>query len=270
MTRTGSISFTPRRLTRPLRLTLAVLVAGFLAALTSSSAMAATTVCHPGINGLGTPAPGSVVAPGLRVVSTQFSLGDCTTAFFVSARAADGTIWAVDYNNDIWKSTDDLRTLQETYTATGYAQVEQVLPLASGTILIVVRDASGNRHILRSTDSTGTAFSASVLDLPAGSSLLDSNSWTQIGNTIYIGQYSKPPVHLWRSTDDGRTFSVVFQDSSVDEIHSVMTDPYVAGRLWMMLMAPSRVRLKPPYSVTPTTAGRPGPGSASRYIRSLG
>ena len=147
-----------------------------------------------------------------------------------------GPSWEVDYANDLWKSTNDLRTLTETYTATGYAQIEQVLPLASGTILIVVRDASGNRDVLRSTDSSGTSFgSTPVLDLPPGAELHDSNSWTQVNGAVYIGQYGAgPPVDLWRSTDDGQTFSVVWQGTNADEIHAVQADTYVPGRIWIM------------------------------------
>ena len=202
-----------------------------------ASPAAAQTTCSPTINPAGTLAPGTVVAPGLRVISTQWGSGTCPEPFFVSARAPDGTIWAVDYDNDLWKSTNDLRTLTETYTATGYAQIEQVLPLVSGTILIVVRDANGNRHVLRSTDSTATSFeSTPVLNLPPGAALHDSNSWTEVNGAVYIGQYGAgPPVDLWKSTDDGQTFSVVWQGTESDEIHAVQADPYVPGRIWIML-----------------------------------
>ncbi len=207
----------------------------FAGLLFAGPAAAAQATCNPSINPSGTPAPGTVVAPGLRVVSTQWGLGNCPEPFFVSSRASDGTTWATDFSNGLWKSTDDLRTLTRTYSATGYSQIEQVLPLSSGTVLIVVRDASGNRHILRSTDSTATSFSP-VLDLPAGAFLLSSNSWTQLGGAVYIGEYQGgPPENLYKSTDDGRTWSVVYSATQSDEIHTVQADPYVPGRLWMML-----------------------------------
>lgn len=203
----------------------------------SASPAAALTTCNPTINPPGTPAPGTVVAPGLRVISTQWGLGSCPTSFFVSSRQSDGTIWAIDYNHGLWKSTDDLRTLEKVYTTTQYAGIDQVLPLASGTILIEVHDSNDNYYILRSTDSTGTSFDPTpVLSFPAGSHLHDSNSWTEVGNTVYIGQYAGgPPVSLWTSTDDGRTFSVAWQGDNSDEIHAVQADPYQPGRIWVMV-----------------------------------
>lgn len=88
----------------------------------------AQVTCSPSINPPGTPAPGTVIGPGVRVISTQWGLGNCPTTFFISARAMDGTIWATDYNDSLWKSADDLRAMLRTYTATGYAAIDQVLP----------------------------------------------------------------------------------------------------------------------------------------------
>ena len=222
---------------RSLLIALAGAIVALSSAMAAGPALAAQVSCNPAINPSGTPAPGTVVAPGLRVISTQWGLGNCPEPFFVSARSANGTIWATDYANGLWKSTDDLRTLTRTYTATGYSQIEQVLPLSSGTILIVVRDASGNRHVLRSTDSTATSFAATpVLDLPAGAQLHDPNGWTQIGGAVYIAEYrGGPPENLYKSTDDGQTWSSVFSAANSDEIHAVQADPYVPGRVWIML-----------------------------------
>ncbi len=234
----SSIARRPRRVgRRSLLNALAGAVVALSCAVAAAPALAAQVSCNPAINPSGTPPPGTVVAPGLRVISTQWGLGNCPEPFFVSARSANGTIWATDYANGLWKSTDDLRTLTRTYTATGYSQIEQVLPLSSGTILIVVRDASGNRHVLRSTDSTGTSFAATpVLDLPAGAQLHDPNGWAQIGGAVYIAEYrGGPPENLYRSTDDGQTWSSVFSAANSDEIHAVQADPYVAGRVWIML-----------------------------------
>ena len=207
----------------------AIVIAGLIGAASAS----ASTTCRPSINPPGTPAAGIVVAPGLRVISTLWGNGTCP-GFFVSSRAPNGTIWVSSYDNTLWKSTDDMRTLQRTYVATGYVRVEQALQLASGTVLIEVRDANGDAHILRSTDASGTSFT-DVLKLPPGSSLHDSNSWVEVNGTVYIGQYSGgPPVNLYKSTNDGQTWSVVWQGTNSDEIHAVQADPYVAGRIWVM------------------------------------
>jgi|GEM_PF-2805023 len=190
----------------------------------------------PTVNGLGAMTPGTPVARGLRVIALELGSSDCSTPV-ISARSADGTLWVRNFDNLLWKSTDGLRTLQPVYRASGYSETDNVIPLASGTILLVVQDSGGQEHILRSTDSSGTAFSSTpVLNLPPGSSLHDSESWAQIGNEIFIGQYGAgPPVDLWRSTDDGRSFQVVWQGTDVGEIHAVMADPYVPGRLWITL-----------------------------------
>ncbi len=167
---------------------------------------ATATTCNPAMNPAGTPASGTVVAPGLRVISTQWGLGNCPSPFFVSARAADGTIWATDYSNHIWKSTDDMRTLQLAYTAAGYVQVEQVLPLSSGTVLIVVRDANGVRHVLRSTDSTGTWFASTpVLDLPVGG---DAARQRVVGSAGQRDLYRSVPRLGLRSTCGSRPTTV--------------------------------------------------------------
>jgi len=221
------------RTTHTLALTLAVLLCCWWIA---SPAGAAST-CSPGINTPGTLAPGTVVAPGLRVLSTNWTLGNCPSAMTVAARSADGTLWVTDTNNNLYKSTDDFRSVQLAYTATGYVKVGAVVPLSSGTILISVKNSSGSWFVLRSTDSTGTSFSSTpVISLPSTSDVLDHSGWTQIGNAIYIGQYGAgPPVNLWKSTNDGQSFQVVWQGTDVDEIHDVQADPYVPGRLWIAL-----------------------------------
>jgi len=38
---------------------------------------------------------------------------------------------------------------------------------------------------------------------------------------------------LWKSTDDGRTFSVVYSRTDARHYHAVEADPYTAGRIWL-------------------------------------
>jgi PKD repeat protein len=175
----------------------------------------------------------------LRVVKSSYSIGDCDSTISATARSPDGTIWGVDQGDGkdgLWKSTDDLASWQLVYEASDYRSVEEVLPLASGHLLIVVVDAQNIRHVLRSTGTDGTAFGAPVLDLPPGALLHDPQSWVETGNAIYIAEYGDPayPVVVWKSTDDGQTFSVSYaRYSDARHYHSIQPDPYHAGRLWL-------------------------------------
>jgi hypothetical protein len=99
----SSIARRPRRVRRrSLLIALAGAVVALSWAVAAAPALAAQVSCNPAINPSGTPAPGTVVAPGLRVISTQWGLGNCPEPFFVSGRSANGTIWATDYANGLW------------------------------------------------------------------------------------------------------------------------------------------------------------------------
>ena len=56
----------------------------------------APPVCSPTRNGAGTVAPGTAIAPNLRVLNSTYQLGTCDTPIFVAGRSADGTLWVVD------------------------------------------------------------------------------------------------------------------------------------------------------------------------------
>jgi hypothetical protein len=147
------------------------------------------SACAPALRGPDFVRPGHVLAPYLRVVKSSFGLGTCDTPIRVVSRSANGTLWGWDNRNGLWKSTDDLATWHRTYVATNYAQVENVLPLASGHLLIVVRDRRGLYHVLRSMDANGDAFDpVSVLDLPPRARLLATPSWMESAGSIYIAE----------------------------------------------------------------------------------
>src|SRR3954452_11557724 len=128
-----------------------LLVAVSMLALAPARAAAAPNDCSPTLHGAGTIAPGTVVAPGLRVVKSQYQLNDCPTSIFTSSRAPDGSLWATDNSNGLWHSSDDMVSWHRTFVATAYRQIEDAVVLSSGTVLIVARDASNIRHVLRST-----------------------------------------------------------------------------------------------------------------------
>lgn len=132
-----------------------------------------------------------------------------------------------------------MRTWQLAWTAAGQVQVEQALQLQSGHVLVVVRDSSGYRHILRSTDTAGSAFSVTPsLSMPADAWVMASESWVQMGSAVYVGEYGSSHTatrHLWKSTDDGVSFSSVFSITNVHHFHNVEADPYVPNRLWVTI-----------------------------------
>jgi hypothetical protein len=225
-----------QRARRGLVSVLALLAGVTTLALAPASAAAPANDCSPTMNGAGTIAPGTAVAPNLRVVKSQYQLNDCPTAIFTSSRASDGSLWATDNSNGLWHSTDDMASWHRTFVASAYRQVEDVVGLSSGTLLIVVRDASNIRHVLRSTDTTGTAFAATpVLNLASGMSLQSVRNIAELGGAVYLGPFGSagPPAPLYKSTNDGQSFAVVSTLPAVRSVRGIYADPQVSGRLWM-------------------------------------
>lgn len=217
---------------------LTAVVASFAVLLNAAGpARALVSSCQPQINGPGTLSPGTVFAPGLRVIKSIYQLGTCDSTITPAARSPDGTIWGVDQGNakdGLWKSTDDLSTWQLVTTFPDYVSLQEVLPLASGHLLVVARDSDNVHYVLRSTDTDGLSWAPPSLTMPAGAYVHDPQSWFQASDgTIWVPQYQGPsPMNLWKSTDDGQTFSVAYS-ANADEFHSVEPDPYVPGRIWL-------------------------------------
>jgi hypothetical protein len=187
-----------------------------------------------------------LITPTLQQVRIGNGLGTCPQGIRVTSRGPRGALWGTDTQNGIWKSTDDLRTWRLLYrTPAPYKYVERVLELRSGTVLIVAYDQRGRRFVLRSHDG-GRSFSGPVLSLPllpgddpgSASRLLNSQSWLQLGSSVFMGEYHSGalrPVHLWRSDDDGRTFQNASVFTGVRHIHGVYRDPYDPRRLWVAI-----------------------------------
>lgn len=205
-----------------------------------------STTCRPAVRALNVE-----LVPQLFLVKQSDSLGTCPDPIKVMSRGPDGALWGTDSNNGLWRSTDEMATWQLMYRAVDYYEIQNVLQLADGHVLIEVLDHSGNYHVLRSGDTQGRVFSSTpVFSFPPPPSaygaavafsiaprLLGSESWAQIGNAIYIGEYGDllPTVYLWKSTDDGRSFSVAASFTGVRHIHCVFADPYVPGRVWVTI-----------------------------------
>lgn len=158
-------------------------------------------------------------------------------------------IWGFNYNGGLWHSTDDLRTWRLVWQGPTGAIVERALRTASGHVLIEIRDQSGRRRIFRSTTRAATRFRR-VFTLPPQSYLHFTRSWGQYSvvggprRAIFVGEYgpNANPVHLWRSTNDGRSFRSIAEfggrttssPNRVRHIHGVFIDP-ITHWLWVTI-----------------------------------
>jgi hypothetical protein len=188
------------------------------------------------------------LAPTLRVTRISKGKGSCPSWIAVIG-GTHRDVWGANYNNGLWRSTDDLRTWRLVWLGPAGSHVERALRLATGRVLIEVVTATNAHRIMRSTTRTATRFSTRFV-LPSGSFLHFSTSWGEyspIGSkrrTIYISEYGNQPnpVHLWASTNDGRSFSPIFvlpgsTTSSPERIrhfHGVFLDPYTRW-LWVAI-----------------------------------
>jgi len=185
------------------------------------------------------------LAPGAKIVATSMRKGRCRSWIAVIGGTARD-IWGFNYNGGLWRSTDDLRTWRLVWQGTPGLFVERALRTASGRVLIEVGDRGGRHRILRSTTRAATRFKQTFA-LPAQSYLHFTRNWGQYNvlggprGAIYVGEYgpNPNPVHLWRSTDDGRTFQSRVEvagrsTSSPDRVrhfHGVFVDP-ITHWLW--------------------------------------
>lgn len=209
----------------------------------SDGVLSGQTVCRPHM--AATP---KRLSPGVRILRTTRGLGTCPRGIRPTANGIRGSLWATDTFNGLWKSSDDGKSWRLTYTATAYHNIERVLQLRSGRILIVVADYKGRRHILRSSDSSGTKFGKPVMNFPFDTKvdsqetaprLLGSQSWVQAPNgTVYAGEYGFAVLNgikLWKSTNDGKSFRVAATWSDIKHIHSVYADPYARNKIWVAI-----------------------------------
>lgn len=117
--------------------------------------------------------------------------------------------------------------------------VAQILVLPSGTMLVYLTKWNGESYILRSTDTTYTAFS-SVHNTWNGEMLL--RSWScNLDGVILAGEYPTiepiEAVTLWKVTNDGRDWVVlkVFngRQATIPEIYHIHCVQYdVYSDLW--------------------------------------
>ena len=237
-----------------------LLICGLLSLAASASAALATRVpsprssepastqrvtCAPSVQRLN-----RAVAPGVRLVKSSTAPGTCTTMIHVATRGPAGVLWGLDTSSGLWRSTNDMRTWTLAWKPRGYRAVEHVLQLRSGRVLLIVYKNSGQRFILRSTDSSGTRFASKpvfafpfdasvdpVLASATAPRILSPDSWVEVGKTIYVGEYGSAPnpVYLWKSVNGARSFRVAATFTGVRHIHSVFRDPYGRHAIWVAI-----------------------------------
>jgi hypothetical protein len=180
----------------------------------------------------------------------RFSLnkGTCQSSIAIIG-GTRGDIWGANYSNSLWHSTDDLRTWRRVWQGPLGSHVERALRTTSGHVLIEIATASGTHRILRSTTRTARRF-ISTFVLPAGSFLHFTTSWGQyspVGSkrrTIYVAEYGDHPnpVHLWASTNDGRSLAPLLSlpgrlstsSNRVRHFHGVFLDQFTKW-LWVAI-----------------------------------
>jgi hypothetical protein len=191
------------------------------------------------------------ITVGLRVVRTSARRGKCPNSIAVIGGTA-GDVWGFDWEGGLWESRDDLRTWRLDWRGPKDTFVERAMRTRSGHVLIEVGysgSKTGPRRIMRSADTSARRFKT-TFTLPLGSSLHFASSWGQFSavgappNTVYVGEYGDHPnpVHLWASTNDGRSFKTVFSlpgentgsPDRVRHVHGVFLDPFTKW-LWVAI-----------------------------------
>jgi hypothetical protein len=201
------------------------------------------TTCSPRVDRLN-----RSIAPTLRMVRASLTQGTCRSWIAIIGGGRDD-IWGANYNNGLWHSSNELRTWRLLWQGPTGSHVERTLRTASGTVLIELVDAMGNRRIMRSTTPRARRFTTALV-LPTGSFLHFTTSWGQYSvlggkrRTVYVGEYGDhpDPVHLWASTNDGRSFRTIFTlrgrtSGATDRarhFHGVFVDPFTKW-LWVAI-----------------------------------
>jgi hypothetical protein len=161
--------------------------------------------------------------PSLQIVLTNPSF---STLAVDGAGVAYGS--PVGSVTEVWRSFDEGRTWTQRSTFPSTYHLYHIRPLASGTLLAAVD--TGSWGIFRSTD--GAASWTRVLTLPSTPcfySTLSPDSMTQGDGYVFLGTYNLCPDgqntnYIYRSADDGATWSVVATSTTHRHVHAVRFD----------------------------------------------
>ena len=142
---------------------------------------------------------------------------------------------SVSSDNGIWRSDDHGSTWAQVLALPSNQHVKNISALASGTLLAHVD--TGEMTVFRSSDQGDTW--TPVLALQPGSPIfyttLTSHSITEGGGFIWLGTYNtgqSPPYpnYIYRSADDGATWSIVNTTTTHRHIHGLR---YNGGKLYV-------------------------------------
>ncbi len=168
-------------------------------------------------------APASAV-PSLQVVFTN---PDYQTLAVDHAGVAYGA--PSGSLTEVWRSLDEGRTWAQRFVFPSNYRLHYITPLGSGTLLAGID--TGTWQIFRSDD--GAATWTPVLSLPVTPcfyTTLTPDSITEGDGYVFLGTYNDCPDgantnYIYRSADDGRTWSVVATSTTHRHVHSIHFDP---------------------------------------------
>ncbi len=147
-----------------------------------------------------------------------------------------GTVYSTavgDSGQKLYASTDGARTWASRGTATGDFRAMTVL--SDGTLLAQVDESSGH-FLARSGDHGATWTDVRALGSYLG---LTPHSFAELEGVVYFIEYqyfsgNDTPIHLWASSDMGRTWSLRSTISGTRHGHGLAADP-ARHALWAFL-----------------------------------
>jgi len=154
---------------------------------------------------------------------------DSATELFVDSSE---NVWLGTWNSKIYKSSDDGSTWTLKYTFDG--DVTAVICLFEDSEGNLYSSAQAKNILIRSTD--GGENWSTCLTLSSAVSSVWQMAEDADGN-LYAGEYTSGDgtekyANVWKSTDNGDTWNIVYNDPDARHIHSVVYDTYT-GTLYV-------------------------------------
>ena len=162
-------------------------------------------------------------APSLQIVFTNPN-------YQTLAVDHSGVAYGAPSNSEteVWRSFDEGRTWQQRSVFPGNYRLHYITPLQSGALLAAVDTGSWN--IFRSDDGAATWTPVLTLPItPCFYGTLTPDNITEGDGYVFLGTYNNCPDgantnYIYRSSDDGRTWSVIATSTTHRHVHSVRFD----------------------------------------------